>query len=267
MMWIQTRTPRNMSTVYGLVPMSSTPPADEGDRPSASLYSKARIAARGIASLFRAPPSISNLDESMFDVVSPDTGREKRIPPGQVETRRWPVLHAGPTPKVDLSTWKFTISGLVNPQISWTWEEFRSLPSSRVFADMHCVTRWSMLNNAWEGVLVSEVMKHVQFVGQTRYVVVHALGGYSTNLPITEFSAEDCLFAWSHNGKDLEADHGGPLRLIVPRLYAWKSAKWVTGLEFLAEDRPGFWEENGYHNHGDPWAANAKGTDSTERFW
>ncbi len=177
------------------------------------------------------------------------------------------MLHAGPTPRVDLSSWTFTLSGLVDNPMSWTWAEFRSLPSARVFADMHCVTRWSMLNNTWEGVLVSEVIKHVRLRGEARFVLVRAEGGYSTNLPLEEFQSEDCLFAWSHNGRDLEADHGGPLRLIVPRLYAWKSAKWVRGVEFLEEDAPGFWEDNGYHNHGDPWAANAKGTDSVERYW
>ena len=247
--------------------MEPGPRTDEGTKLSASLLSKAKIAARGIASLFRPPPVPSADRGRLFDVVSPDTARERRIPPGQVETRRWPVLHAGPTPAVNLETWRFSVRGLVDLEASWSWNEFRTLPGSRVFADMHCVTRWSMLNNAWEGVLVSEILKRANPKPEARFAIVHALGGYSTNLPIAEFSAEDCLFAWSHNGRDLEPDHGGPLRLVVPRLYAWKSAKWVTGVEFRADDAPGFWEENGYHNHGDPWAANAKGNDSLERFW
>jgi len=235
-------------------------------KPSASLLSKARIAARGIASLFRPPPSSSG-DHGMYEVVSPDTARDHRIPPGQVETRRWPVLHAGPTPTVDLSSWRFTVGGLVAAEVSWSWSDFRAFPSTRVFADMHCVTRWSMLNNVWEGVLVSEVMKRASPEPDAKFVMVHALGGYTTNLRIDDFAGEDCLFAWSHNGRDLEPDHGGPLRLVVPRLYAWKSAKWVTRVEFLAEDAPGFWEENGYHNHGDPWVLNSKGSDSAERYW
>ena len=243
-------------------------PQPDDARPSASLLSKARIAARGLASLLRPPPALAATSPTdPPDVASPDTRRARRIPPGQVETRRWPVLHAGPTPRIDLPSWTFTVSGLVASSISWTWPEFRSLPTARVFADMHCVTRWSMLSNTWEGVLVAEVLKHVQLGDEARFVLVRADGGYSTNLPLDEFRAEDCLFAWSHNGRDLDPDHGGPLRLVVPRLYAWKSAKWVRGVEFLKDDAPGFWEDNGYHNHGDPWAANPKGTDSVERYW
>jgi DMSO/TMAO reductase YedYZ molybdopterin-dependent catalytic subunit len=242
---------------------SSTPKSDDAQL-SASFFSKARIAARGIASMLRPAPTAEG---GAPDVISPDTLRERRVPRGQVETKRWPILHAGPTPRVDLSTWSLALSGLVDRPISWSWQEFRSLPSSRVFADMHCVTRWSMLNNTWEGVLVSEVMKHVSPQPDARFVLIRADGGYSTNLPLVDFLGEDCLFAWSHNGRDLEPDHGGPLRLVVPRLYAWKSAKWVRGVEFRSDDTPGFWEENGYHNHGDPWTLNAKGTDSAERFW
>lgn len=247
---------------------TSISPEPDNARPSASLLAKARIAARGLASLFRQPPApVASSSAELPDVASPDTRRDRRIPPGQVETRRWPVLHAGPTPRIDLTSWTLKLSGLVDEPRSCTWPEFRALPSARVFADMHCVTRWSMLNNTWEGVLVSEVLKHVQIQDEARFVLVRAEGGYSTNLRLEEFRAEDCLFAWSHNGRDLEPDHGGPLRLIVPRLYAWKSAKWVRGVEFLKEDIPGFWEDNGYHNHGDPWAANPKGTDSVERYW
>jgi DMSO/TMAO reductase YedYZ molybdopterin-dependent catalytic subunit len=232
----------------------------DGPKLSASVWSQGRIALRGLASLFRRPPiTFSSPGEGMFDVVSPDTIRQRRIPPGQVETRRWPVLHAGPTPNVDLASWTFTLSGLVEKTQTFTWPKFRALLSARVFADMHCVTRWSMLNNAWEGVRVSEVMKTVVLKPEAKFVLVHAENGFTTNLPLTDFLGDDCLFAWSHNGQELDPDHGWPLRLIVPRLYAWKSAKWVTGIEFLAEDQPGFWEENGYHTHGDPWAE--------ERFW
>lgn len=240
---------------------------DPARKPSASLLSKARIAARGIASLFRPAPSpVMSAPDAMFDVVSPDTTREQRLPPRQVRTRKWPVLHAGPTPRIDLDSWRFTLSGAVERPVSWTWAEFRALPSARVFADMHCVTRWSRLDNVWEGVLIAQILKSVTLKPEALFVSVLAEGGYTTNLPLDEFAAEDCLLAWGHDGRDLEPDHGAPLRLVVPRLYAWKSAKWVTGIEFLAEDRPGFWEENGYHNHGDPWALNPKGTDSAERF-
>ena len=241
--------------------------SDEPDtpRPSASLGAKARIAARGVASLFRAAPKPDA--GGAPDVVSPDVHREKRVPPGQVETRRWPVLHAGKTPATDLATWNFRLLGLVDAPASWTWDDLRALPSARVLADMHCVTRWSLLDNIWEGVRIAEILRAVAIKPDARFAMVHADGGYSTNLALADLMGDDCLLAWSHNGRSLEPDHGGPLRLVVPRLYAWKSAKWVRAIEFLADDRPGFWEENGYHNHGDPWAANAKGSDSVERFW
>ena len=237
------------------------------EKPSASVLAKLRIAARGVASLFRpAPAPIAVHDIGPADVVSPDTLREGRIPPGQVRAKRWPVLHAGATPRTDLARWTFSLTGLVERPVSWSWPEFQALPASRVFADMHCVTRWSLLDNTWEGVLVSELLKRVTLAAEARFVLVRSDGGYTTNLTLDEFRAEDCLLAWSHNGRALEPDHGGPLRLIVPRLYAWKSAKWIRGVEFLQEDAQGFWEENGYHNHGDPWAENAKGTDSVERY-
>ncbi len=241
--------------------VDGTEKADPPSPLSASLGSQIRMAARGIASLFRgrvggANPSASPGDS---DVISPDTQRDRRVPPGQVQTRRWPVLHAGSTPRMDLGTWDLTISGLVDFPRTWNWTDFRSLPSSRVFADMHCVTRWSLLDNVWEGVLVADLMKQVVVRPEARFVLIRAENGFTTNLPLADFLKADCLFAWSHNGRDLEPDHGWPLRLVVPRLYAWKSAKWVRGVEFRAEDVPGFWEENGYHNHGDPW--------TEERYW
>ncbi len=197
--------------------------------------------------------------EEVSEIVSPDTLRERRLPPGQSLTRKWPVLHAGSVPGIDLEHWSLRLDGLVEEPKSWTWDEFRSLPSVKVRADMHCVTRWSLLDNLWEGVLVSEVMKHVRLTPTARFVLVHAEQGWNTNLPLADFLADDCLFAWANSGNTLTPDHGWPLRLVVPRLYAWKSAKWVRGVEFLAEDAPGFWERNGYHHRGDPWAE--------ERFW
>jgi DMSO/TMAO reductase YedYZ molybdopterin-dependent catalytic subunit len=193
------------------------------------------------------------------EILSPDVLRPQRIPPGQTRTIKWPVLHAGSVPKVDLARWTFEIKGLVDQPLQWTWDEFRALPSRRVKADMHCVTTWSLLENLWEGVLVSELLKTVRIGPKARYVLVHAEHGFTTNMPLTDFQGDDCLFAWSHNGAPLTPDHGWPLRLVVPRLYAWKSAKWVRGVEFLENDQPGFWEQNGYSNHGDPWLE--------ERFW
>jgi DMSO/TMAO reductase YedYZ molybdopterin-dependent catalytic subunit len=227
-----------------------------------------RMAVRGIASMLfdksgnnPRGTEIVEMDTTSTrpDVISLDTKRDRRIPPGQIETKRWPVLHAGPTPNVDTARWNLKIWGLVEEPKSFTWEDFKQLPVSCVFADMHCVTTWSMLNNLWEGVLVRDVLKHVRVKPEATHVLVHAENSFTTNLSLKDFSDEDCLFAWAHNGRPLSADHGWPLRLVVPKLYAWKSAKWVNGLEFLARDRPGFWERNGYHNHGDPW--------TEERYW
>lgn len=195
-------------------------------------------------------------DQNLPRVVSSDTTRSQRIPPGQVETRKWPVLHAGPTPTVDLAAWRLRIWGAVECEWKCSWEEFTSLPCLRVFADMHCVTRWSKLDNEWEGISTREVLGKVRLRPSARFVLVHCAYGFTTNLPLDDFLGEDCLFALKHNGADLTPDHGYPVRLVIPRLYAWKSAKWVRGLEILDHDQAGFWEswENGgYHMRGDPW--------------
>jgi DMSO/TMAO reductase YedYZ molybdopterin-dependent catalytic subunit len=201
-------------------------------------------------------------------ILSPDTSRPQRIPPGQKETRKWPVLHAGPTPTVDLATWRFRVHGAVQADWKCTYEQFLALPRVRVRADMQCVTRWSKLDNLWEGVSTREVLAKVEVLPAAKFVLVHSAYGFTTNLPLADFLAEDCLFALKHNGEDLTPDHGYPLRLVVPRLYAWKSAKWVRGVELLEDDRPGFWEswENGgYHMRGDPWVAGAGHADG-QRF-
>lgn len=191
-------------------------------------------------------------------IVSPDTRRAERIPPRQVRTVKWPILHAGEVPPFDPRTWDFGIfpAPLVEPVKSFSWDEFGKLPRVRVYADMHCVTRWSKLDNFWEGVATKELLKHVTPSPAAKFVMVHCEYGFSTNLPIDDFFDDDCLFALKHDGRDLTPDHGYPLRLVVPKLYAWKSAKWVRGIEFMTEDRPGFWERwehGGYHMRGDPW--------------
>src|SRR5438270_872830 len=180
-------------------------------------------------------------------LVSPDVHRASRIPPRQALTRKWPVLHAGSTPVFDRSTWTFHIFGLVHQPWQCTYDEFLALPRMHVLADMHCVTRWSKLDNLWEGVSTREVLRQMQVSPRAHYVMVHCEHGFSTNLPLEDFLGEDCLFAWKHNGQDLEPDHGYPLRLVIPRLYAWKSAKWVRGIELMEQDQAGFWErwENG----------------------
>jgi DMSO/TMAO reductase YedYZ molybdopterin-dependent catalytic subunit len=188
-------------------------------------------------------------------VVSPDTLRSNRLPPGQSRTRKWPVLDASGSPKLDVSRWRLKVEGLVRQPREWNLDQFLQLGRVRVFSDFHCVTRWSRLGNVWEGVSTRCL---VELCGglreEARFVTVYGYDfGWTTNLSVEDFLAEDALVAILHDGEPLSSEHGGPARLIVPRLYAWKSAKWLSSLEFLAEDRPGFWERNGYHLHGDPW--------------
>jgi DMSO/TMAO reductase YedYZ molybdopterin-dependent catalytic subunit len=185
--------------------------------------------------------------------VSPDTSRPRRIPPGQVETKKWPVLHFGEVPEINLATWEFRIMGLVEAEWRCNWQEFRSLPWIDVACDIHCVTRWSRLNNVFSGPSTRTVLERARIKPAAKFVLVHCEQGFTTNLPLEEFLGDDCLFAIEHDGKPLEPDHGWPVRLVIPRLYFWKSAKWVRGIELLETDQPGFWEQNGYHMHGDPW--------------
>ena len=171
-------------------------------------------------------------------------------------------------PKFDRAHWRFQLFGLVASPWQCTYEELLALPRVRVQADMHCVTRWSKLDNTWEGVSTREVLSHVRILPEARFAMIHCEHGFSTNLPLADLLGDDCLFAWKHNGQDLEPDHGYPLRLVVPRLYAWKSAKWARAVELMAEDRAGFWEswENGgYHMRGDPWPGNERFRDDAER--
>jgi DMSO/TMAO reductase YedYZ molybdopterin-dependent catalytic subunit len=176
-----------------------------------------------------------------------------RIPPGQYVTNKWPVLTYGETPSIEPAKWTLRIFGLVDGEKTLSWKQFQSLPRVRVQADFHCVTRFSTLDNGWEGVSTREVIRQVRVDPEASHVMVHCYGGYTTNLPLEDFLSGKALFVDRHNGNPLPVDHGGPVRLIVPHLYAWKSAKWVNGIELMAEDRRGFWEENGYHTYGDPW--------------
>jgi DMSO/TMAO reductase YedYZ molybdopterin-dependent catalytic subunit len=178
----------------------------------------------------------------------------KRIPPGQYLVEKFPVLSYGPTPRFDPANWDFRVFGCVERELRLSYEEFRALPASRQISDFHCVTTWSRLDNHWEGVRTADLIRRVKLTPRARFVVVHCEGGYTTNLPIGEFLDEDVMLAWRHDGRDLEPDHGWPLRLVAPKLYGWKSAKWVRAIEITSEDRRGFWEVRGYHNHADPWA-------------
>ena len=176
-----------------------------------------------------------------------------RVPPGQRVVEGWPVLSYGLVPKIDLSTWEFRLSGEVDEEVAFTWEEFIALPKTMITSDIHCVTAWSRLDNAWEGVAFREVMKHVRLKPEARFAMVHSFGGYTTNLPLADLDDDGVLFAYKHDGKDLTSDHGWPLRLVGPKLYVWKSATWVRGVRLMTDDRPGFWEMYGYHMRGDPW--------------
>jgi DMSO/TMAO reductase YedYZ molybdopterin-dependent catalytic subunit len=176
-----------------------------------------------------------------------------RVPPGQVLTEKFPVLTYGGTPHFDPTTWTFRCFGLVEHEVSWTWAEFLGLPRVHVRSDIHCVTTWSRLDNDWEGVSMREILRHVTPLPQAKYVLQHAEQGYTTNTSLADLLSDDVVLALRHDGHDLEPDHGGPLRLVVPKLYFWKSAKWLRGLEFLDVNPPGFWERNGYHMNADPW--------------
>jgi DMSO/TMAO reductase YedYZ molybdopterin-dependent catalytic subunit len=176
-----------------------------------------------------------------------------RLPPGQSLTLKWPVLHYGSVPNFDPATWDFRMWGAVAKPLRLTWNEFIALPKVRITSDFHCVTRWSRFDNAWEGVAFAEVLKLAQSRLTAQFVLVHAEQGYTANVPLDDLKHENVLFATHHDGQPLTPDHGYPLRLIVPHLYAWKSVKWVRGLEFMEHDAAGFWEQNGYHIYGDPW--------------
>ena len=177
----------------------------------------------------------------------------ERLPPGQVLTRKWPVLTYGETPKLDLTSWSFRCFGLVEEPVTWSWSEFLRLPRVAITSDVHCVTRWSRYDNRWEGVAVSEILRRVAVLPPALAVMVHAHPDYTTNLLLSDLQGDDVLLAYRHDGEDLPVEHGGPCRLVVPRLYFWKSAKWVRGFEFLDHNAPGFWEVSGYHLRADPW--------------
>jgi DMSO/TMAO reductase YedYZ molybdopterin-dependent catalytic subunit len=176
-----------------------------------------------------------------------------RIPPGQHLVDDFPVLSAGPTPRVNLEKWKFTLKAGPKPVKSWDWETFNKLPQTKMTRDIHCVTTWSKLNTAWEGVLVDDLLADAGIEPPTPFVLAHSIDGYSTNVPVADLVGGKALVALRYEGMPLSADHGGPARLLVPHLYFWKSAKWLDGLQFTQRDEAGFWELRGYNMYGDPW--------------
>lgn len=200
----------------------------------------------------------SPAQESRPSVVSPDTLRgdaKARTPPGQVLTAKWPVLHYGEVPQVDPTSadWRLKVFGLCDAPYELSYEELRSLPATDVKCDIHCVTHWSRLDNTFTGVPARTLIERARPRPEARYVMCHAEAGFTVNVPLEAFCADDSLLAWAHDGEDLTPEHGWPLRGIVPQLYFWKSCKWIRGIELRATDAPGFWEQNGYHMHGDPW--------------
>jgi DMSO/TMAO reductase YedYZ molybdopterin-dependent catalytic subunit len=183
------------------------------------------------------------------------TGRRReegpKLPPGQYLTRDFPVLSAGPTPRVPLDRWQFTVETETGGQHSWSWTDLLALPSETITVDIHCVTKWSKLETTWQGVSVDTLLADIETAAD--YALVHSYGGYTTNLPLEDLLDGQAWVAYRYDGEDLRPEHGGPARLLVPHLYFWKSAKWVRGIHLLLEDEPGFWESVGYHNYGDPW--------------
>jgi DMSO/TMAO reductase YedYZ molybdopterin-dependent catalytic subunit len=200
-----------------------------------------------------APETIDRLRRSIDKEDLP------RVPPGQFVTGGWPVLHYGGVPKFDPQTWDFRVWGLVEQPLRLSYEAFRALPQTEIPTDVHCVTRWSKLDMTWEGVPMRYVLEQVKPKPEAHFVIAHAEQGFTANLPIEAIMDDDVLLAHRANGEDLTPEHGWPLRLLVPKRYFWKSAKWLRGLEFTATDQPGFWEQNGYNNNADPW--------KEERYW
>jgi len=183
------------------------------------------------------------------------TGRRRpesaKLPPGQYVTTDFPVLSATPTPSVPLDRWRFTLTTESGETRSWSWNEFQALPTAAIRADIHCVTRWSKFDTAWEGVSIDTLLEGMQT--SAGIAMAHSYGGYTTNVPLADLRDGKAWIAFRYDGKELEPEHGGPARLLVPHLYFWKSAKWVSALTLMREDQPGFWEQLGYHRYGDPW--------------
>jgi len=180
-----------------------------------------------------------------------------RVPPGQYVTTDYPVLSAGPTPHTSLDVWNFSITGEVDGERGWTWAEFQALPSEEVTVDIHCVTKWSKLDTMWRGVSIDTLLDGVDTAAE--YVIQYGDGGYTTNTPLEDLTGGKAWIVYEYDGEPLTAEHGGPARMLLPHLYFWKSAKWIRGLRLQKEDEPGFWEQNGYNNYGDPW--------KEQRYW
>lgn len=187
------------------------------------------------------------------------TGRNRpadlgtRLPPGQSLTEGFPVLSAGPTPRISTEKWRFALKDGPRPITSWNWAEFNALPQTKMTRDIHCVTTWSKFDTAWQGVLIDDIFAEAGIEPPTQFTLAHSYDGYSTNVPVADLVGGKAMIALRYEGRPIPPDHGGPARLLVPHLYFWKSAKWINGLQFTEKDEPGFWELRGYHRYGDPW--------------
>ena len=183
----------------------------------------------------------------------PDLGHVNQLPPGQKEVKTWPVLDLGVQPDVKPENWRLQIGGLVENPLHWTLPEFMALPQQDFVSDIHCVTQWSRFDNHWRGVAAKTLLDLVRPNAAAAHVVFHSYDGYTTNVKLSVFAEANALLAHSWEGKPIPREHGGPVRVVIPDWYFWKSAKWVTRIELVAADQPGFWELRGYHNEGDPW--------------
>jgi len=178
---------------------------------------------------------------------------QQRLPPGQREVKNWPVLDLGIQPDIAPERWRLDVDGLVENRISWSWADFLAQPQTKLRSDIHCVTAWSRFDNRWQGVTTRHLLDIVKPKPEARFVIQHSYDGYTTNVSLEDFAGENVLLASRWEGEPIANEHGGPVRLVLPHLYFWKSAKWLTRLEFVAIDKPGFWEVRGYHDRGDPW--------------
>jgi DMSO/TMAO reductase YedYZ molybdopterin-dependent catalytic subunit len=192
-----------------------------------------------------------NRSNSEKTEIRPD-GKD-RLPPGQYVTKKFPVLSYEETPKFDSQSYRFRVWGLVENPLELSWEQLQELPRISLTADFHCVTAWSRYDNIWEGIHIREILKLAKPKPEAHYIIAHSWTGYTTNMSFKDLNEDDVLIAFNHDGHPIEPDHGGPIRLIVPKLYAYKSAKWLGGIEFMEKDQHGFWEIRGYHDHADPW--------------
>ncbi len=177
----------------------------------------------------------------------------ERLPPGQRLVETWPVLDLGIKPEIPKHAWRLFVDGEVEAPVTLKWDDFKALPKSEITTDIHCVTAWSRYDNSWEGVSARDLITLVKPKASARHVIFHSYDTYKTNVPLADFAAEDVMLSWNWNGQPISREHGGPLRVVIPKLYFWKSAKWIKRIEFSELDKPGFWEVRGYHNYGDPW--------------